>query len=222
MIFLYFRAPFGAFKPFQSVEMLATTEFLTYSAAYGLLLGLAGIDSRDPQVKRQYANARLALGTMRLPRKGRVFQQLHKYKDKKEVPRAKGRKPFIDTYWREFLYDKLEGYIGLEHHELERLVMQGVEEPSTLQYWGLPFMGDNNYFIEKLDIVESPMHCQWFHALTQSNEIFGERLFYLSVWTDYQNSTQSKNSLFYLRQDSSRLLDTASSAWICIQDYVSV
>jgi CRISPR-associated protein Cas5t len=218
MIFLYFRAPFGAFKPFQSVEMLSTAEFITYSAAYGLLLGLAGIDSRNPQVKKQYSAARIALGTMCLPRKGRAFQQLHKYKDKKEIPRAKGRKPFIDTYWREFLYDRLEGYIGLEHPELESLVRQGIEEPATLNYWGLPFMGDNNYFIERLDIVETPRQCQWFHQFTQGDEVSGERLFYLSAWTDYQDSTRSKSSLFCLKQQSPR---DARTAWVCLQDYVS-
>lgn len=218
MIFLYFKAPFGAFKPFQSVEMLATSEFLTYSAAYGLLLSLAGIDSRNPQVKRRYANSCIALGTTRLPRKGRVFQQLHKGTGKEK---DKGRKPSIDTFWREMLYDKIEGYIGLEHPELESLVSQGVQEPSTLHYWGLPFLGDNNYFIEKLDVVEPPIQCQWFHRLTQDDKSSGEQLFYLSVWTDYEDSTQSRSSLFRLNQETPNLLDTSSNVWVRLQEYVS-
>ena len=73
MRFIHFKAPFGAFRPFKNVELATTAEFVTYSAAYGLLLGLAGIER---QSKNDFVGARLALGCKRLPRVGRTFQQL--------------------------------------------------------------------------------------------------------------------------------------------------
>jgi CRISPR-associated protein Cas5t len=218
MLFIYFKAPFGAFKPFQSVEMLATVEFMTYSAAYGFLLGLAGINSRDPLVKSAYINTRIALGTFNLPRKGRVLQQLHKGKASSEdTERAKGRKPKIDIFWKELLYDGLEGYIGLDNPELEPLITQGINNPQSINYWGLPFMGDNNFFVEKLDIVQEVKECQWFSLLKSSTSPQNQRLYYLSVWTDYQNSTNSKSLLFRLVPfTEANLLNRNSDIWVPI------
>jgi CRISPR-associated protein Cas5t len=218
MLFIYFKAPFGAFKPFQSVEMLATVEFMTYSAAYGFLLGLAGINSRDPRVKSAYINTRIALGTFNLPRKGRVLQQLHKGKPSGEdTERAKGRKPKIDIFWKELLYDGLEGYIGLDNPELEPLITQGINNPQSINYWGLPFMGDNNFFVEKLDIVQEVRECQWFSLLRASVSPQNQRLYYLSVWTDYQNSTNSKSLLFRLvPSPEANLLNRDSDTWVLI------
>ena len=218
MLFIYFKAPFGAFKPFQSVEMLATVEFMTYSAAYGFLLGLAGINSRDPLVKSAYINTRIALGTFNLPRKGRVLQQLHKGKASSEdTERAKGRKPKIDIFWKELLYDVFEGYIGLDNPELEPLITHGINNPQSINYWGLPFMGDNNFFVEKLDIVQEVKECQWFSLLKSSTSPQNQRLYYLSVWTDYQNSTNSKSLLFRLVPfTEANLLNRNSDIWVPI------
>src|SRR5947208_2314624 len=115
MLYLYFKAPFVTFRPFQSVEMLATTAFLTHSAAYGLLLGLAGIDrcKKEANIEAQIAigvkcqtkgvkhldiNGRHNEMKPQFPRRGRVFQQLHRIpqgsdkKRKEEKERAKGSK----------------------------------------------------------------------------------------------------------------------------------
>jgi CRISPR-associated protein Cas5t len=218
MLFIYFKAPFGAFKPFQSIEMLATVEFMTYSAAYGFLLGLAGINSRDPLVKSAYINTRIALGTFNLPRKGRVLQQLHKGKPGSDnAERVKGRKPKIDVFWRELLYDSLEGYIGLDNPELEPLVIQGINNPQNLDYWGLPFMGDNNFFIERLDIVQETRKCEWFTLLNSNTSPNNQRLYYLSVWTDYQDSRNSKSLLFQLIPSKETTpLDLDSDTWVMI------
>src|SRR5207249_555158 len=73
MLYVYFKAPFGAFRSFRSVEMSPTAEFITHSAAYGLLLGLAGVDR---QHKDRFADANIAIGIKRLPKVGRTYQQL--------------------------------------------------------------------------------------------------------------------------------------------------
>src|SRR5437764_174269 len=150
MLFLYFKAPFGAFRSFQSIEMSMTADFVTHSAAYGLLLGLAGVPRES---KKDYAGARIALGLKgeRLPLHGRAYQQLH--------------------------WVKLEGR---------------VEEPTTLDYWGLPFMGDNNFFVERLEVSDDPSPCRWFSLYQGEPLSRGARLHYLSVWTDYEADNESE------------------------------
>lgn len=208
-LYVHFKAPFGAFKPFQSVEMLATTAFVTHSAAYGLLLGLAGVD-RDR--KEDFIGAQVAIGMSHMPRRGRTYHQLHvipQTPGKDEIERAKGTKQRIRPYWREVLIN-LEGCIGLKDERLEPLVRQGINDPQTLDYWGLPFMGDNNFFIERLALISEPEECQWFCPLEPKNVSRNDRYFYLSVWTDYSNGETSNSLLFSLEDDLNK-------AWITIE-----
>lgn len=208
-LYLCFKAPFGTFKPFQSVEMLATTAFITHSAAYGFLLGLAGIN-RDR--KEEFIGAQIAIGMKHTPQRGRTYHQLHvnpQNPKADEIQRAKGTKQRIRPYWREVLIN-LEGYIGLKDERLEPLVRQGVNEPQTLNYWGLPFMGDNNFFLERLDVIPEPEKCQWFCPLEPENVGRDDRYIYLSIWTDYASSETSNSLLFSMR-------DNLDKAWVTIE-----
>lgn len=226
MLYLYFKAPFGAFRAFQSIEMAATTDFVTYSAAYGLLLGLAGIN-RDR--KDEFIGARIALGTWRekLPIRGRAYQQLHWVKTEGRTPktkggesleeaygRSKGTKPDIRAAWREYLFG-LQGYIGLDHPSLEEQVRRGINNPAELEYWGVPFLGDNNFFIERLREEPQPNSCEWLCKLDDAKMPRGERLFYLSVWTDYQENKRSLSCLFYLGKTGP---EPPSEAWVEIKE----
>ena len=208
MRFIYFKAPFGAFRPLKTVELATTTEFITYSAAYGLLLGLAGVDR---QRKKEFAGTRIAIGCKRLPRIGRTFQQLIQGK---RVMSGDGGQLNLRPFWREVLFD-LEGYIGLDNPSLEALVTEGINEPTTLDYWGLPFMGDNNFFLERIEVRDKPELCQWFYPFTGNRLQRGGRLHFLSVWTDYEANTRSRGLLFTLtQQQESPPLD----AWIHITE----
>ena len=219
MLFVYFKAPFGAFKPFQSVELHATADFLTHSAAYGLLLGLAGVDCHaDYQRKKDFPDAQIAIGQKHRPLRGRVLQQLHKMHKgtitAEELERAKGNKTKIDVFRREHLCD-LEGFIGLRDEKLEARVRKGINEPSTLSYWGLPFMGDNNFFLERIEVCDKPEACQWFYPFTGKRLQRGGRLHFLSIWTDYETNTRSRGLLCALtpHQES-----PPSDAWIQITE----
>ncbi|MGI9105908.1 MAG: hypothetical protein ACR2G4_06635 [Pyrinomonadaceae bacterium] len=192
MLFVYFKSPFGAFRIHQSIETPITADFLTHSAAYGLLLGLAGIERER---KDDFKDARIAIGVLseKLPKHETVYQQLHLATKEVEAPFMKNARPVV----REFLIG-LEGYIGLNHHELEPLVTKGIDEPHSLHCWGIPFMGDNNFFVERIR-VEEPQPCRWFCQFEDNKSSQGERLHYLSVWTDYEDSANSKGLLFALK-----------------------
>ena len=47
MMCIYFQAPFAVFRTFTAGSFRPTAPFMTPSAAYGLLLNLAGIEMRD-------------------------------------------------------------------------------------------------------------------------------------------------------------------------------
>lgn len=209
MHFIYFKAPFGAFRPFRNVELATTTEFVTHSAAYGMLLGLAGVDRRE---KRKYIGARIAIGCKRLPRVGRSFQQL--IRDERALSNDGGQLT-LRPFWREVLFD-LEGYIGLEHPALEELVVKGINEPSELDYWGLPFMGDNNFFLERVAAFEHMLEpCRWFSLYQNQKLARGEHLRYLSVWTDYETNTRSRGLLFALTGEET---SPPPEAWVSIEE----
>jgi CRISPR-associated protein Cas5t len=209
MLYIYFRAPFAAFRPFRNVELSPTAEFLTHSAAFGILLGLAGIERN---LKKKYVGAHISIGCLRMPTVERSLQLLIQGKRKFEIEKGGNFKlrPFV----REVLCG-IEGYIGLEHTELEQLVKQGIDAPTTLDYWGIPFMGDNNFFIERLDLKGNPEPCQWLCEVGEDLHIQGQKLFYLSVWTDYVNSEKSDSRLFYLGEKTN---SPPQSAWIPIQE----
>src|SRR3954452_3705146 len=99
MLCLYLEAPFAACRTFTAGWYRPTATFLTPSAAYGLLLNVAGIESRLREedaghdgrtpaslMRRGLPKVRLALATvsadtdaLSFPRLQTIYQQLHNY-----------------------------------------------------------------------------------------------------------------------------------------------
>src|SRR4051794_38632647 len=112
MLWLDIQAPFAACRPLVAGWYRPTAGFLTHSAAYGLVLNLAGVESRlgehepghDGKVPASLTQPglpafRLALGLPEggaLPGVQSLFQQLHNYPVGKDAGidpvLAKGRK----------------------------------------------------------------------------------------------------------------------------------
>lgn len=207
MRFIYFRAPFAAFRSFRNMETVTTSEFVTHSAAYGFLLGLAGIDRER---KEEFVDAKLAIACTRLPGVGRCFQQL--IRDRRVLD--DGGKLTLRPFWREVLCN-VEGFIGLDHPALEDLVEKGINEPTSLTYWGLPFMGDNNLLLETVEVRSQPERCRWFYPFSGEPLPRGDRLYYLSVWTDYEKTERSSSLLFALSEMKDCLPEN-DKAWVSI------
>jgi CRISPR-associated protein Cas5t len=88
MLVLRLDAPFGVFRTFTAGSFRPTASFVTPSAAYGLLLNIAGIEMRHDDGKSVATLIRpkglpavdIALGARgELPRQQSMFQQLHNY-----------------------------------------------------------------------------------------------------------------------------------------------
>lgn len=172
MLVLHVQAAFAAFRAFVAGSYRNTAPFITPSAAYGLLLNVAGIESRlddgvslMTRTRDGLPEASIAVGMIVDPQVCSLYQQLHNYpvtaKDKKEgLARSKGGKYNIQPIRRELLCG-IDGYIALKgNEELERLIAESVTDgvasirSDGLPRYGVPFLGDNSYLIDRLDIIE--------------------------------------------------------------------
>ena len=124
MICLYVQAPFAAFRTLTAGSFRPTAGFITPSAAYGLLLNIAGIESRlddgkSPMTltKKDLPSAKIALGALTFPQVHSLYQQAHNYPvgntSAEYAPATKGSKYNITPVRREFLSD-IRAYICLE------------------------------------------------------------------------------------------------------------
>lgn len=170
-IVLRVRAPFAAFRPFQAGSYRATTPVMPPSVAYGLLLNLAGIDARDPasfadgeptRFRSGLPEIEVAVGTLVASETSVVLQQLHKYPvgdfGEELAPRTHGAKYGIAPVKREVLvgYDGAIAARGLDETFVTRLRDAVRGAPHRPRY-GLPFLGDNNFLLDRVEETTSPV-----------------------------------------------------------------
>lgn len=180
-LWLRVRAPFAAFRPFQAGVYRATSPVMTPSAAYGLVLNLAGIEMRKPSfgpatlIREGIPSLQLAIGVVphaegagSHTERASLYQQLHSYpvgnSGAELRPRTHGAKYWIAPARREFLVD-YDGVIGVrtaEQPELLDRVRRGLRGELTQERYGLPFAGDNNFLYDRIDPVTPPDSTVWY------------------------------------------------------------
>ena len=181
-LWLAIEAPFAAFRPMMAGWHRSTAGFLTHSATYGLILNVAGVESRLGEHEPGHPGGvpatvtqvglptfRLALGLaegLELPRSGSMFQQLHNYSVaagnagiKPEF--ARSRKNNIAPVRREFLADVRAVVVLQAAPDFLAEVRRGLDGNQTASRYGLPFLGDNNFTLDRLEEVE-PTAARWF------------------------------------------------------------
>ena len=181
MIWLSLEAPFAACRPMMAGWYRPSAGFLTHSAAYGLILNVAGIESRLGEHEPAHPGGvpasitREGLPTFRLalglpegavpPVVGSLFQQLHNYSvaagNAGIKPKfALSRKNNIAPVRREVLCG-LHALLAVHADEdFESLIHRGLRGERNQSRYGLPFLGDNNYTLDRLDEVE-PRPASW-------------------------------------------------------------
>jgi CRISPR-associated protein Cas5t len=183
-IWLRIRAPFAAFRGFQAGVYRATAPVLPPSAAFGLVLNLAGIEMRDRTnsvttlIRSDLPCLNLAIGIpcRKLPNDVVVpetdseictlYQQLHSYpvgaSGKELKTRTHGAKFWITPVRRELLVG-LDMILGVQGDSglLERVKL-GLQGQLNEPRYGLPFAGDNNFLFDQVDIVDELPLTRWY------------------------------------------------------------
>lgn len=173
------QAPFAAFRGFQAGVYRSTVPVMPPSAAYGLVLNLAGIEMRDynnaktTEILPDIPNIRIAVGVLQFPEKTSIYQQLHSYPvgnsgkpgkndTQEEIENslqflAKGAKFWIVPVRRELLVN-YQGVIGVQADDenLYQKVEDGLKGLSVDSRYGLPFAGDNNFLFDRIELLNEP------------------------------------------------------------------
>lgn len=233
MLVLHLQAPFAAFRPFVAGSFRHTSPFITPSSAYGLLLNLAGIESRVDDgvssmtlMREDLPTLSLAIGMIRAPQMCSTFQQLHNYPitgvgKAAGLARSKGAKYNIQPVRREVLCD-VEAYLAVDGNEsiedgIRGALSNGLAQPrvdGTPRY-GVPFLGDNSYMIDRIDIVADPVPAQWYCRLRDLTQTDSQRVrsgtCRMTIWVDRADMTHTVTDLYVPQEDPDGRIP--SSAW---------
>ncbi|MBI1268617.1 MAG: type I-MYXAN CRISPR-associated protein Cas5/Cmx5/DevS [Cryomorphaceae bacterium] len=223
---LEISAPFAAFRYFQAGVYRASSPIIPHSAAWGLVLNLAGIEIRTntdrptTEIDPNAPKIQLAVGAIRHAEKSSLYQQLHSYpvgpsgKDFKE--RTKGNKYWIAPVRREILVG-LEAVIGVKtnNSEVHHRLADGVKGKLKVERYGLPFAGDNNLLFDKINLLEKPKRCFWY-SLVDSSAQSRPNSCRLSVKIDRADSSKSVSLLFAPGVEASDIVP--DEAWIWTPD----
>lgn len=240
MICLYLEAPFAVCRTFTAGWYRPTATFLTPSAAYGLVLNIAGIESRLREedsghdgktsaslMQPGLPSVRIALGapagidgTISFPSVQSMYQQLHNYPVGKDAGMPKelsmGNKNNITPVRREFLCN-LRAVLCLDGNpDLECRVRNGLAGEYNPSRYGLPFLGDNQFLLDRFEERPELPEARWYERIDQESKV-GPRpgTTRLTVWIDRADMSKTISYLFVPAQDPTRTIPEAAWTTIC-------
>lgn len=231
MLRLRVRAPFAAFRGFVAGSFRPSAPFITPSAAYGLLLNVAAIETRRDDGESAMTvtatglpSCEIALGAITLPERASLLQQLHNYPvgatGKDRAAETFGNKYNIQPIHRELLAG-IDGYICLAGNErLEERVRTGLREgarfaPEGRPRYGLPFLGDNMLLLSDLAEDPSPRPAYWFVLMSGALDAGGGEVSRLTVWIDRAEMSRTESGLY--QRGGAAQLDPPEAAWTTIR-----
>lgn len=205
-LWLRVRAPFAAFRWLQAGVYRATSPVIPPSTAWGLVLNLAHVETRSPEdavttTTRADAPAlRLAVGSVRDGEISTIYQQLHGYpvgnSGKELAARTHGAKYWIAPARREVLVG-FDAVVGVQSPDptIERDIVEGLHGRLAAPRYGLPFAGDNNLLIDRIDVIDVPPPTRWYEAMTADSPPRRGSC-RLTVAIDRSNSANTDTRLF--------------------------
>lgn len=127
-----------------------------------------------------------------------------------ERAKAKGRKVRTETVRREFL-SGIRGVCYLRGDEdIESRVVSALKAPTEGDRYGVPFLGDNNFFLEELELVPQREEAvQWLVDAGDGENI--ERPIRLTNWVD-RMSEETRYGRFVTLPGS--ILEPPPGAWV--------
>jgi CRISPR-associated protein Cas5t len=172
-LFLRLDAPFAAWRWLQAGVYRATFPVIPHSAAWGLALNLAGIETRGDlsnvvtPIRSDAPHLDVAVGLERRGDRATLYQQLHGYPVGAEAGRqfkvrAYGRKYQIAPVRRELLVGQV-AVIGIrgECNIVDR-IPSGLVGSLDIPRYGLPFAGDNQLLFSSIEVVPESTLASWY------------------------------------------------------------
>lgn len=166
-------APFAAFRWMQAGVWRATSPVIPPSAAWGLVLNVARIDTRlasdgpTTLVRTDAPRMEIAVASLAEPERGTLYQQLHSYpvgSSSEHLAQAtRGAKYHILPVRRELLinFDVAIGVRVGDETLLDR-VRRGLDGDLEEVRYGLPFAGDNSFLFDELKVLEGAPAARWY------------------------------------------------------------
>lgn len=227
MLRLRVKAPFAAFRTFAAGYYRPTAPFLIPSAAYGLLLNVAAIETRHDDdespmtlIAEGLPSVEIAIGAVSLPELQRLFQQLHNYPvgstGKGRAGDTKGNKYNIQPVRREVL-SNLDACIGVRGNAwLEGRIREGLRlgsrfAPEGRRRYGVPFLGDNNFLLSVLREEPDPIPCYWFGRVGRDPDRAGRETSRFTIWIDRRDLSKTVAGLY--RRTETAVSEIPAEAW---------
>lgn len=195
MLLLRFTATFAAFRDGSTGYARTTMPFAPPSAVYGLLLNVAGVEMRGVMGLPSF---RLALAAVGRPRVSTLYSQLHVVPVGQSAAEweamTKGSKPSISPARREILQG-LDGYAVVEADvDLEQRIARRLSDEATEDgRYGLPFLGDNSFLLDSLEVVEAGAIAVDWLVMLREEERGG---FPMTAWVDREQPVRTRTAMF--------------------------
>lgn len=180
-IVLRLDAPFSAWRWLQAGVYRGTFPVIPPSAAWGLVLNLAGIDTRGSlaevvtPIRTDAPALEIAVGVQRAGQRSVIFQQLHSYPVGNAGVEFKSRS-FGNKYWvAPAKREVLVGLIALVAARGPRAIIDRVRPGLTGRLesarYGLPFAGDNQFLFNSIDVTCEDEPGRWYIPVSESEPV---------------------------------------------------
>lgn len=201
-LYLHLAAPFAAFRTPEAGAYRTTAPTAHYTALYGLLCNLAGVelrteDSRGQVVLREDGPVlRLAVGEVAAGAgTSTLYQQLHAYpvgngpEVKAAAARCHGQKPWVTPVRREVLVD-WRALVAVEAEADFLMALRAGLRGEVAHRYGLPFAGSNQHLLDVAEEVAEGQPARWYTRLQRGERRAGVcRLTTRAQRDDYSHNT---------------------------------
>ena len=212
-LWLHVRAPFATYSTLRAGTYRDTMPIMPPSAAYGLILNLAGIEMRGNSqqpitpIREEEAPLKLAFGRIAGTSSdiSILLQHMHNYPvgstGKEHKTKTHGSKYGIEPTYRETIVN-LDMMLGIiADSTLISRVKQGLAVGDDRPRYGFPFAGDNSYLFDRIDCLDEPLLSHWFVSIDSILELESGAIS-LTVEIDRHVPSKTKSLLFSTTKDS--------------------
>ena len=180
-IVLRVDAPFSAWRWLQAGVYRGTFPVIPPSAAWGLVLNLAAIETRGSlaevvtPIRGDAPALDIAVGVQRPGERSTLFQQLHSYpvgnSGKELATRTFGNKYWIAPAKREVLVGLIALVAARGPSAIIARVGRGLAGDLPEPRYGLPFAGDNQFLFSSIDVVTVDEPARWYERVSGDDPV---------------------------------------------------